>query len=143
MTRNRFNPAVAWLCLIWFGLTNTLFASGMVVCRDGHGGARVEWGCSRNESGECVTSCGLGVGESDDDGGQPHPCDDTPVKSDHEVTKAPSRTMIDVPVSVPVLLAVIAMHIEVPLPAQVVWDRARPQRPPDTLQRLRSVILLV
>jgi hypothetical protein len=143
MPRSRSNPALAWLCLIWFGLSNTLLASGLVACRDGHGGVRFEWGCSRNASGECVESCGAGVGESGDDTGQPHPCDDTPIKGDHQVTKAPPRATNDVPVPVPMLLAVIAMRIDMPTPAQVVWDRARPQRPPDTLERLRSVILLV
>lgn len=143
MVRNRVNPALAWLCLIWFGLTNTLFASGMVVCRDGHGESRIEWGCTQNASGECVTSCGSDLDESGDDTGPAHPCDDTPIKGDHQVTKAPPRTTNDVPVPIPVILAVIAIHFDLPPPAQVLWDHARPQRPPDTLQRLRSVILLV
>ncbi len=143
MTRDRFYPALAWLCLIWFGLANTLLAGGMVVCRDGHGDSRVEWGCSRNDSGECAISCGSDFDEPGHDEGPAHPCDDTPINGEYQVTNAPPRTMSDVPGPVPVHVAVIAMHMEVPLPAQVAWDRARPQRPPDTLQRLRSVILLV
>jgi len=143
MLHNRFNPGLAWLCLIWFALTNTLFAGGMVVCRDGHGGSRIEWGCTQNASGECATSCGSEFDGSGDDNGPAHPCDDTPIEGDHQISKAPPRTATDAPVPVLVRLAVIAMHIDVPLPTLVAWDRARPQRPPDTLERLRSVILLV
>lgn len=143
MTRNSLNPALAWLCLIWFGLTNTLFASGMVVCRDGHGGSRIEWACSQNANGECITSCGSDAESPGDDHGPAHPCDDTPVKGGHKVTKAPPRTTNDAPVLVLVILAVIPMHTDVPPPVRVTWDRDRPQRPPDTLQRLRSVILVV
>ncbi|KAA0213825.1 MAG: hypothetical protein DYG94_11550 [Leptolyngbya sp. PLA3] len=142
MARKRFHPAVAWLCLIWFGLTNTLLASGMVVCRDGHGGSRIEWGCAQNASGECATSCGSDADEPGGDTGPAHPCDDTPINGDHEVTMTPPRTTNDLPVPIPVMLAVITLHIDVPS-TQVLWDRARSQRPPDSLQRLRSVILLV
>jgi len=58
MLTSRSQSLLAAVCLIWFGLTNTLFAGGIVVCRDGHGGTRIEWGCSRNTDGECATTCG-------------------------------------------------------------------------------------
>jgi hypothetical protein len=48
MLTSRSQSLLAAVCLIWFGLTNTLLAGGIVVCRDGHGGTRIEWGCSRN-----------------------------------------------------------------------------------------------
>lgn len=143
MSRNRFNPVLAWLCLIWFGLCNTLFAGTMVVCRDGHGGSRIEWGCSRTSDGECMKSCGPDVGGCDDNGDQPRPCDDTPTKGVGQFIKVPPRTTHDVPVSAPAILVMVAIHIDAPALTLVVRDRARLQRPPDTLLRLRSVIILV
>lgn len=142
MRHTRFNFAISWLCLIWFGLTSTLFTGGLVVCSDDDGGARIEWGCVRGADGECATSCRSDVGE-DDRGGRPEPCHDTPIQGDHQVVKAPPRPTGDLPVLAPTIFAAVAMFMDPPPPAPLAWDRARPQRPPDTLQRLRSVILVV
>ena len=143
MRRNGLNLALSWLCLIWFGLTSTLLNGGLVVCSDGDGGARIEWGCVRGADGECATSCRADAGESDDRDNRPEPCRDTPIQGDLQIAKAPPRTTNDAPVLAPVIFAVVAMLMDVPPPAQIAWDRVRPQRPPDTLQRLRSVILVV
>ena len=139
MTRTRLTPLFAWLCLMWFGLSNTLFTGGIVVCRDGHGGTRIEWGCNRNASDECATSCGS---EESEPGSIPaHPCDDTPLKGDHELSKAPPRITGDFYVAA--IPAALTTGVDASLWPAAAPEHARPQRPPDTLQRLRSVILLV
>ena len=140
MQRSRPNPFIAWFCLIWFGLTNTLLAGGMVVCNDGHGGSRIEWGCDRNTSGECLTSCGS---ETGDDPGDPHPCQDTPIDTGEQVTKAPPRPTSDLVISVPMMVAVSVLWLDVPAPARVGWVASEPERPPDALKHIRTVVLLV
>jgi hypothetical protein len=141
MTRKRVNPALAWLCLIWFGLTNTLFASGMVVCHDGHGGSRIEWGCERNATGECFTRCG--DDGAVEDGSVPHPCEDTPLLSDHQVTKAPPRSAAEVGIPIPLMVAVLVFWAVEPPPTAVLLSGSEPQRPPDALKCIRTVVLLV
>jgi len=139
MRRSRSHPAIAWLCLIWFGLTNTLFSGGMVVCQDGHGGSRVEWGCDRNSSGGCLTTCGI---ETGDDPCDPHPCQDTPIDAGEQVTKAPPRLTSDLAILVPVM-AVLALWLDPPTPANVGWIGFEPERPPDALKHIRTVVLLM
>lgn len=141
MTLGRLHPGMTLLFLVWFGLSNTLLASGLVVCRDGHGNGRIEFGCSRNASGECVTSCGDGVG-ADCDSGAPHPCDDTPIQGDHQVTKAP-RAQSSTSVAAPVLATTLIWWTDVSGPIRVSWSSARPERPPDSIRHLRTVVLIV
>ena len=141
MQSRRFHPLIAWLCLIWFGLTNTVLAGGIVVCRDGHGGMSIEWGCDRNTQGECLTSCG---GEADnDDSTAPHPCEDTPVPSDLQITKAPPRAASELTVPVPFLVAVLIDWADVAEPIATTSESSQPERPPDVLKHLRTVVLLV
>lgn len=139
MHRSRFHPAIAWLCLIWFGLTSTLLSGGMVVCQDGHGGSRVEWGCDRNIGGECLTSCG---GETGDDPGDSHPCQDTPLDAGEQVSKAPPRSTSVLTIPVPVMAALV-LGLDPPTPARVGWTSSAIERPPDALKRIRTVVLLV
>ncbi len=140
MRRNRFNHTLAWFCLIWFGLTSTAFAGGLVRCQDGHGGTRYELGCDRNTGGECLTSCG---GEASDDSGLPHPCEDTPVESDQELTQPPPRSTTDLTVGLPPAVAALAFWTEPPTLTRAAWTRAGPDRSPSALRHIRSVILLV
>ena len=141
MRRSRFHPVIAWLFLIWFGVSNTAFASGLVVCHDGHGGSRIEWACDRNATGECVSICGDEGAE--EDGSVPHPCQDTPLPSDPQVTKAPPRAPTEVSTPLPVMVAVLVFWADVPQPATVVLSGSEPQRPPDALKCIRTVVLLV
>jgi hypothetical protein len=143
MSRRLSHPVFAWLCLIWFGLTNTAFAGGMMVCNDGHGGSRVEWsGCERNADGECVVSCGS---DPDGDPGVPHPCEDTPIPGQEQIIKAPPRSAGETSVPVPVLMAVLVLGgwADPPLAAQAAWTAFEPDRPPDILRHIRTVVLLV
>lgn len=144
MLRGRVHPVMALLCLICFGLTNTLLAGGMVVCRDAHGGLRIEWGCGRNSSGECVTSCEGVDGESSDDLGDPHPCQDIPVESGRQIVKAPPRGHDSVLILAPVPVAVLAPGDEGPRPIKARFGaRCEYERPPDALRHVRTVVLLV
>jgi len=139
MFTRRAQSLLAAVCLIWFGLTNTLLAGGIVVCRDGHGGTRIEWGCSRNTDGECATTCG--TDSADHEEAPAHPCDDTPVTADHHTTKAPPRVSADL-TPVAILLAAPAMESlpHARRPGPVITER---DHPPDSLYRLRTVIILV
>lgn len=142
MRRIRSNPLIAWLCLFSFGLTNTLLASGLAICRDAHGGLRIEWGCSRNTSGECITSCGGGVGsDSPDDRGAPHPCDDKPLEGAPEVVKAQPREVNAV--STTALAAVPSLWVDTREQISRLWSRVEPERPPDVLRRIRAIVLIV
>lgn len=142
MRRFRSNPLIAWLCLICFGLTNTLLAGGVSVCRDAHGGVRIEWGCSRNTSGECVTSCGGGAGNtSPDDRGAPHPCDDTPLDGVTQLVKAQPREVNAV--LMPALVALPSLWIDTREQTSRLWPRTEPERPPEALKRIRAIVLLV
>lgn len=141
MTKRRSHPLVAWLCLIWFGLTNTVFAGGMMLCNDGHGGSRIEWGgCEQNADGECLVSCAR---ESEDEPDAPHPCQDTPIPGQEQITKAPPRSASDTVIPVPVLVAVIVLWADAPVATQVAWATSEPERPPDVLRHIRTVVLLV
>lgn len=144
MTSRYSNPVLAWLCLVSFVLTNTLLASGLVVCRDGHGSTRVEWGCNQNSNGECVTSCGSDADLPDEDHGPTHPCDDTPIKGGHLMTKAPSSNTTKAGAAgVPVCQTAAVVLIDAAARPPTPKEKAAPQRPPDTLLHLRTVILIV
>lgn len=140
MLRGRFHPAFAWLFLIWFGLYNTVLASGLVACHDGHRGTRIEWGCDRNASGECSTSCG---DDTTDDSGSPDPCQDTPIQDDHPITKAPPRPTGKVSVPLTATVAVLVLWAPVSPRTGIAWASAEPERPPDALRHIRTVLLLV
>jgi len=141
MRQRRFHPAITWLFLICFGASNTLLAGGMVLCQDGHGGSRIEWGCDRNATGECITSCG---GESaDEEGSVPHPCQDTPIQDNEQITKAPPRLAGEVTIHAPVMVAVLVFWAEMPEPTRIVWTTSEPDRPPDALRHIRTIVLIV
>lgn len=142
MQSRRFHPLIAWLCLIWFGLTNTVLAGGIVVCRDGHGGIAIEWGCDRSAQDECLNACGDAPEE--DHLPVPHPCEDTPLASDLQVTKAPARATGELTVQIPVLVAVLVVWADVPQPLATMWGCSNKlERPPDVLKHIRTVVLVV
>jgi hypothetical protein len=139
MRRSRLHSALACSCLIWFGLINTLFAAGMVVCRDGHGGSRVEWGCDRNTSDECLTSC---ISETGDDPGDPHPCQDTPLDVGEQLAKPLPRSMSGPAVPAPVMAPLLRWP-DPSTPVSVGWIDDEIRRPPDALKHIRTILLLV
>jgi hypothetical protein len=142
MPSRGFHLLATWLCLFWLGLGNTVLASGIVICRDGHGDVSLEWGCDRNPQGECQTAC-----EGEDVPCDPvdpaHPCQDTPIPSGLHIAKAPPRTGGEPMISFPVLVAVLFVWAEPPRTLITTWDRSPSERPPDVLKHIRSVVLLV
>jgi hypothetical protein len=137
MLLRQFQLPLAWLCLIWFSLTHTLFASGMVICHDGSGVSRVEWACERNGNGECLGTACSPCSESD----PASPCQDTPVKGDAENVKAPPRSLESVIVAL--FTAAIALWTWTPQPQFATRVSIDAERPPGALSYIRSVVLLV
>jgi hypothetical protein len=139
MLPTRLHGLIAWFCLLWFGLVNTAFAGGgLVVCHDALGGSRVEWGCSRTDAGECQVAQNTA-----DERGLPGPCRDTPIQSEGHLAKAPPRTTCEATALAPVFVPVLLRWDE-PRPfLKSAWLRPAPERPPDPLGRLRTIILLV
>ncbi len=139
MKRGILLSITAWVMLGWFSLTSTLLSGMLVVCRDGHGASRIEWGCGQNQSDECRTSCGSGTA---DDPGAPHPCQDTRTADDREITKAPARASLDEIVSFPLSDADFSRWDDAPAPPRPLRAVRQP-RPPDPLGHIRTVVFLV
>ncbi len=139
MKRGLLHTITAWLMLVCFGVASTLLSGVVVICRDGHGASRIEWGCGQNQSEECQTSCGSGTA---DDPGAPHPCQDTRAANDREITKAPSRASLDEIVSFPPSGAEFFRWDDAPTPPRPLRAACQP-RPPDPLGHIRTVVFLV
>lgn len=129
-----------WLCLLAICVSTTLHA-GFVICTDGHGDARVEWACSRNIEGECVTSCGP-ASDASENNGVPHPCKDTPVQADQAKAQAAPKSLDLTPLIQPVFVAILTWNWIDPTTVGFAPTHAE-ARPPDGVSRLRSVILIV
>jgi len=141
---------ITLLCLLAFGLGQTLFASGGVRCTDASGNTRIEYACLKSTSGACLTPCvEVAVHEADGDHASdpiaPTPCEDEPLGSQVSAAKLiPSSVSLD-PVFAAVVVAVLwdswsfACDQSV---RPVAPDRDR-ERPPDSLACLRTVILIV
>lgn len=58
---------IAWVCLVAVVVNATIATGALVVCDDGTGLTRIEWGCERNTAGQCESACGFSpyVGASD------------------------------------------------------------------------------
>lgn len=141
---------ITLLCLVAFGLGQVLFTSMGVRCTDASGESRIELACLKSSSGACLTPC---IDASDhvvdedhsSDPIVPTPCEDEPLGSQVSGAKViPSSVSLD-----PVLKAVVAAVLwevwsfdgEQPVRfAASVPDR---ERPPDSLARLRTIILVI
>jgi hypothetical protein len=150
MNRSLPKHLIAFLCLVAFGLGQTLFASMGVRCTDASGDTRIEYACIKTSQGACITPCiDPGVQAADDDHESddvpPTPCEDEPLSS-----QAAAAKLIPSNVSLEPLFAAVVVAI--------LWDNcsfttdqlANPRhpevdrdRPPDSLARLRSIILIV
>ena len=141
MRRPLSQTLFAWLCLIGFGLCGAFVQSGVTVCSDGHGGSRLEWGCDRNDDGECVTSCGESSASDERHEGMPHPCDDRPLKQDQTFAQRGVR-QIELPG--PTAPVAIPDWFWSGTPAPVARRLPPPRaHPPDTVAVLRCVILVI
>jgi len=141
---------IALLCLVAFGLGQAMFTSMGVWCTDASGDTRFEFACLKSSSGACLT---LGIEASEHEADEDHssdpvvptPCEDQPLGSQASTAKLiPSRVSLD-PVFAAVIVAVLweagsGDGDQLSRSAAPVRDR---ERPPDSLARLRTVILLV
>ena len=141
---------IAFLCLVAFGLGQSLFASMGVRCTDASGNSRIEYACVKTSNGACLTpSIELVAHEADDDHSSdpagPTPCEDEPLGSQISAAKViPSSVSID-PVLAAVVVAVLwdGWPVDIEQPARSATPEPERERPPDSLARLRTVILLV
>lgn len=154
MTRTLPQRLIALVCLVAFGLGQTVFASMAVRCRDASGQTRIELGCAKTVSGACVSSC--------DGSALDNAVSSAPPVGDHELA-APTAPCQDEPLtqSLPVLKSTSTVSSVVFTDAFLVavltfvmdWDAGEPvqslaratdrDRPPDEIARLRTVILIV
>lgn len=159
---------VAWVCLVAVVFNATIATGTLVVCDDGTGLARIEWGCERNTAGQCESACGIAtyVGVSDpgldagrtvltaSDGGAfdlaqtsvptAPPCKDTPLERDPSGIQAPTvRVTLDVAIGAFMPIAVDSVRVHEAWTDRVRWEWVRAARPPDTWRDVRCIILIV
>lgn len=149
MNDRRFQRLVSTLLLAVFCLGQTLVGTVAVRCTDSSGESRIEVVCSRSDVGSCLsTGCEPGAEAADLHGGDaadsPEPCRDEPVG------QAVCRAKL---IPQPVLfdpIALVAADLPPWVPAsEPVCSPAPPgvrperERPPDSTDRLSTVILLV
>lgn len=150
MNRPLPKQLIAFLCLVAFGLGQTLFASMGVRCTDASGDTRIEYACIKTSQGACLTPCiDPGVHAADDnhesDNVPPTPCEDEPLSSQASAAKfIPLRVSLE-PVFAAVVVAILWAHwsFTTDQPASPRHPEVVRDRPPDSLARLRSVILIV
>jgi len=138
MHQSRRHSVITWLCLFWVGLSQLAVSGGLVVCRDGLGGTRIEWGCGQNASRGCGASSG---GERDSQ--SPPPCQDEPVDRDVELAGVPGRPVSNFVLQIPAPAALVSLLDTAPGDARIGCPGTDVQVPPAVLRHIRTVILLV
>lgn len=120
-----------------------MFSGGVVMCLHSDGSSRLELGhCDQDVSGYCVTACSGSASESSENSA-PEPCKDTPLKSDRQFARVAPR-LADQATLVPfVVVAVVVLWCDSPPQCGVRSPLTKLERPPDTLARLRTIVLLV
>lgn len=143
---------LAVLCLVALGLGQMVIGTYGVRCEDASGEARFELACIRTADGSCLTRCGtegpapIETAPCDEDGEHdPHPCKDSPIGGGAHAAKLHCRSLLIDPLPCAAVMAATAGHVIV---ADVLttgrFSPARANaRPPDTVARLRTVILVV
>jgi len=142
---------IAILCLVALGLGQTVFSSIGVLCTDASGESRIEYACIKTSEGQCLTSCtddasALIEDDHDEDSRTlPEPCEDQPLSQQFNAAKLlPQWITIDT-VLATFVVAVFCDTWSSPL-AESVGSGRTPvdrERPPDSLARLRTIILIV
>ena len=141
--RRSIVPILVWTCLLAFGLGSTALRAGLVLCSDVHGGARVELGCVKAGPSECRSAAVIGDPTNEDDPCGPHPCEDTPLSVGSAGAQIAPRVDV-LPAIVPSLLAAtVATDTSQVGTRPCMRMRFLSARAPDSVVRLRSVILLV
>jgi hypothetical protein len=138
---------VVVLCLVAFGLGQTLCASIGVRCTDASSNTRIELACVKTAQGGCLTASTEHATDDthDSDPVAPIPCEDEPLGSQVSATRLmPSRVSLE-PVVAAVVVAVLWDHWSFvgDQPVRLLHSERDRDRPPDSLAHLRSVILIV
>lgn len=141
--RRSLVPILVWICLLAFGFGSAALRSGLVLCSDVHGGTRVELGCTKTGVGECRSAAVIGDPTNEGDPCGPHPCEDTPLSVEGSGAQIAPRVDV-LPAIVPSLLAAtVAIDTDQLRTRPHTRLRFSSAHPPDSIVRLRSVILLV
>lgn len=151
MPRTSSHRLISILCLLAFGLGQTLFAFLGVRCTDATGRTRIELACIKSSQGRCLALCDILVADSvqDEHGSDqcdtPLPCEDEPLGPNVVAARsAASSASVD-----SVLLNKTAVALRTarapgpPEPTRRCWTESGRERPPDKLAHIRTVILLV
>ena len=135
-----------WLWLTVFSLMS-LFSGAFVVCTDSFG-SRLELGCAKTDTGECVYTRSTATAQTSANFvhvlGTQKPCLETPVTFNLIVAPTSSSfANVDIQLPPPLLVATL---ISLTSQAEVTQSKTQPdeqQRPPDVVEMLGSIILLV
>lgn len=146
MRRSLVHTLTAWLCLFSFGVDLALHALGPVECTS-ETGKRLEWVCEKDEQSTCLRSgAERNLLDESAQEGLP-PCEDRPVGEDHDLAhhlltqpKQGVHAELTLP---PVTLAVLCSFAFDPVVHGCSSRIDIRVRPPDTVARLRTVIMIV
>jgi hypothetical protein len=163
MRRSTIHHLIATVCLAAFGLGQALSASLGVRCTDALGKTRIEYACDKNAQGLCLAACTEAeeqAAEHADDaccetrqegessgGGTPTPCEDVPLKLQAASAKMIASGDPLKSIAPAVVVAILWDHRSSACAQsgglqRPVWARER-DRPPDTVARLRSCIIVI
>lgn len=145
MRRTPIHLVTVWLCLLAALIGGTGLTSRLVHCDDGHGGSRIEWGCERNDRGECVVACGTVNDCGDEGGSEPHPCDDRKLAEEVVTAKPSAADRLELPSMLPLLMPPLAAagHTDLDVVAPRRVTAPGRAHPPDAAAKLRSTIIIV
>lgn len=130
---------IAWIALVAIIVGQTFLGARVALCRDAEG-HRLEFACDRSTEGGCQSSC---PGDAPSDDAQP--CRDTPLNAEHKASTPglpPRIGDLTDPFALP------------PVPVELVVESGRvrrctaptlrgTERPPDSIVRLRTIVMLV
>lgn len=150
MRRMLIQRLIVTLCLAAFALGQTVFASVGVWCTDAEGTSRIEYACFKSPQGTCLSPCAEPDVHAtsevhEDEPLSPFPCEDTPL--------GPQLTAVrilhsDLAVgagleSFTPAISCDARTFEPDATVVAVGRNRERRRPPDSLDRLRSVVLVL
>lgn len=148
----RASPAIAGFLAVLLVVVNTVFATGIVACRD-DSGMRLEWACVKDPAGRCLNTCQddhpaggeVQLRQAEKNGTCHGPCEDLPIKRADDPGLRADRVSPDLPAFCPQPLLIPAVWSAIPasLPRPVFAAAARSERPPDSMRALSGVILIL
>ncbi len=143
MRHSMVHQLVCWTCLLAFVVSGTL-GRRLVLCTDGSGSPRIEWGCESGSDGSCATDDNQTAATEPGASASPVPCEDMPVEVGPIHAGAGEAPRALAGVSLLALVGVPGSRIG---PERGMNRRppieGRVNRPPGDASRLRSVVLVV